>query len=336
MQAESRIHFCHTYPPTGIYCGKAQRRLGGLSLKWYERRDGEAIECGDGVCHRACGSCIGPAGTMGPQGPTGATGPEGPQGPQGIPGPQGIQGPTGPQGPQGPEGPQGPAGAAGAQGRIGPEGSVGAQGPTGPTGATGPQGREGPQGPAGAQGPEGPQGPAGEQGPEGPQGPAGAQGPEGPQGPAGATGPQGPTGATGPAGTAPEQSFASFINTQYPLTQNTLIELFPDVSDSTGNIVQTDQQHISLAPGYYLVSYKVSAVFASPNYMQVTPSYNGTSHLETGIYFATSANGSSAAGSAFFIIRAPASTVFSLNYSGSSDAREGEINLTFLKLNRDI
>ena len=317
-------------------------------MKWYERRDGEAIECGDGVCHRACGSCIGPAGPMGPQGPTGATGPEGPQGPQGIPGPQGIQGPTGPQGPQGPEGPQGPAGAAGAQGRIGPEGSVGAQGPTGPTGATGPQGREGPQGPAGAQGPEGPQGPAGEQGPEGPQGPAGeqgpegpqgpagAQGPEGPQGPAGATGPQGPTGATGPAGTAPEQSFASLINTQYPLTQNTLIELFPDVSDSTGNIVQTDQQHISLAPGYYLVSYKVSAVFASPNYMQVTPSYNGTSHLETGIYFATSANGSSAAGSAFFIIRAPASTVFSLNYSGSSDAREGEINLTFLKLNRDI
>ena len=306
---------------------------GGLSLKWYERRDGEAIECGDGVCHRACGSCIGPAGPMGPQGPTGATGAAGPQG---VPGPQGPTGATGPQGPQGPEGPQGPAGAAGAQGRIGPEGSVGAQGPTGPTGATGPQGREGPQGPAGAQGPEGPQGPAGEQGPEGPQGPAGAQGPEGPQGPAGATGPQGPTGATGPAGTAPEQSFASFINTQYPLTQNTLIELFPDVSDSTGNIVQTDQQHISLAPGYYLVSYKVSAVFASPNYMQVTPSYNGTSHLETGIYFATSANGSSAAGSAFFIIRAPASTVFSLNYSGSSDAREGEINLTFLKLNRDI
>ena len=309
---------------------------GGLSLKWYERRDGEAIECGDGVCHRACGSCIGPAGPMGPQGPTGATGPEGPQGPQGIPGPQGIQGPTGPQGPQGPEGPQGPAGAAGAQGRIGPEGSAGAVGPPGPTGATGPQGPEGPQGPAGAQGPEGPQGPAGEQGPEGPQGPVGAQGPEGPQGPAGATGPQGPTGATGPAGTAPEQSFASFINTQYPLTQNSLIDVFPDVTDSTGNIVQTDLQHISLAPGYYLVSYKVSAVFASPNYMQVTPSYNGTSHLETGIYFATSANGSSAAGSAFFIIRAPASTVFSLNYSGSSDAREGEINLTFLKLNRDI
>ena len=112
--------------------------------------------------------------------------------------------------------------------------------------------------------------------------------------------------------------------------------MFPDVTDSTGNIVQTDLQHISLAPGYYLVSYKVSAIFPSPNYMQVTPSYNGTSHLETGIYFATSADGSSAAGSAFFIINAPGSTVFSLTYSGSSDAREGEINLTFLKLNRDI
>ena len=219
------------------------------------------------------------------------------------------------------------------RGTMGPRGETG---PQGPAGQTGPQGPTGAQGATGATGPQGEQGIQGIQGVTGPTGPQGAPGPEGPQGPAGATGPQGPTGATGPAGTAPEQSFASFINTQYPLTQNTLIELFPDVSDSTGNIVQTDQQHISLAPGYYLVSYKVSAVFASPNYMQVTPSYNGTSHLETGIYFATSANGSSAAGSAFFIIRAPASTVFSLNYSGSSDAREGEINLTFLKLNRDI
>ena len=68
--------------------------------------------------------------------------------------------------------------------------------------------------------------------------------------------------------------------------------------------------------------------------MQITPSYNGRSHLETGIYFATNANGSSACGSAFLILNAPSQTEFSLTYNGSSDAREGEINLTILKLRR--
>lgn len=116
----------------------------------------------------------------------------------------------------------------------------------------------------------------------------------------------------------------------------TSIALFPDITDPTGNIVQASLERITLEPGYYLISYKVSAVFQSPNYMQVTPVYNGTSHLETGIYFATSANGSSACGSAFLILRAPAQTQFYLNYNGSSDARDGEINVTILKLRRDL
>lgn len=68
--------------------------------------------------------------------------------------------------------------------------------------------------------------------------------------------------------------------------------------------------------------------------MQITPSYNGTSHLETGVYFATGTNGSSACGSAHFIIYAPSQTEFSLTYSGASNATDGEITLTFLKLRR--
>lgn len=122
------------------------------------------------------------------------------------------------------------------------------------------------------------------------------------------------------------------MNYQYPLTQDTPIILLPDVQDPTGNIVQQSVQQISLAPGYYLVNYSVSCLFRQANYMQVTPSYNGISHLETGVYFATSTNGSSATGAATFIIRAPTSTTFSLTYTGSADATDGQINLTFLKL----
>ena len=68
--------------------------------------------------------------------------------------------------------------------------------------------------------------------------------------------------------------------------------------------------------------------------MQVTPFYNGKAHLETGVYFATTANGSSACGSAHFILAATDPTTFSLTYSGPTDAREGTVTLTFFKLNR--
>lgn len=134
----------------------------------------------------------------------------------------------------------------------------------------------------------------------------------------------------------PDDAFASFFNFQYPLTMGSQISLIQDVPDTTGNITLQSPTQIGLAPGYYLVSYKVSAVFRTPNYMQVTPIYNGTPRLEYGIYFATNADGSSAYGASFFILRASQATQLSLNYSGSGNAVEGEINLTVLKLRREL
>ena len=110
--------------------------------------------------------------------------------------------------------------------------------------------------------------------------------------------------------------------------------MFPAVTDPTGNITEQDLMHIQLEAGYYLVSYSVSAIFNDPSYMQVTPFYNGRAHLETGVYFATTADGSSACGSSHFILVATALTTFSLTYSGPIDAREGTVALTFLKLRR--
>ena len=220
-------------------------------------------------------------------------------------------------------------------GSTGPQGISGAAGLQGPTGAAGPTGPAGPQGPMGATGPTGPQGPAGATGPQGIGGATGPTGPTGPQGPAGATGPQGIEGATGPAGPAgalPSDVFASFIDYEDRFLNGNLITLFPSVADSTGNITEQDITHVNLAAGYYLVSYSVSAIFPAPSYMQITPFYNGTTHLETGVYFATNADGSSACGSAHFILVAPSPTVFSLTYSGPLDARDGTATLTFLKL----
>ena len=179
-------------------------------------------------------------------------------------------------------------------------------------------------------------GPAGPTGLTGATGPAGAVGPTGPTGPGGVAGEPGATGPTGPAGEVPDDVFASFINYQYILEPGSQIALFEDVTDPTGNIILKTPQTISLAAGYYLISYKVSGLFSKANYMQVTPSYNGTSHLETGIYFATSTDGSSVCGASFIILKAPAPTVFTLTYSGSASATDGEINITILKLRRAL
>ena len=158
----------------------------------------------------------------------------------------------------------------------------------------------------------------------------------------GGNGPSGPTGATGaagemgPPGPTEDDIFASFYILQALFTVGSLIPLFPEVSDPTGHIVPTDAEHIVLSPGYYLVTYKVSAIFETANYMQIVPSYNGIAHLETGIYFATRTDGSSACGASSMIIRVPSQTVFTLTYSGSGNAFDGQVNLTILRLRRSL
>ena len=226
-------------------------------------------------------------------------------------------------------GPPGPPGAPGPKGDTGPQGPPGERGPTGAAGSTGPQGPEGPPGPAGntgAQGITGPTGPTGAPGMPGPTGPQGVQGPAGP------TGPTGATGATGPPGETLPDSAAFFYNYQALFTPGQAIDFFPGVEDRTGAIAQQSASVLSLQAGAYLVSYRISATLSQPGYLQVTPSYNGTPHLETGVYFATTANGSSAGGSAHFILQAAAPTTFSLTYSGSAAGPNGEVNVTFLRL----
>ena len=193
----------------------------------------------------------------------------------------------------------------------------------------GPAGMTGPAGATGAAGPQGAMGPAGPTGARGEIGPTGATGPTGTTGPTGATG---PTGTTGPAGAVPPDVFASFTDYEDLFVSGDQITLYPSVADPTGNITESTLTQVSLTAGYYLVTYSVSAILRDPNYIQVTPFYNGTAHLETGVYFATTANGSSAVGASSFILYAPEATVFSLTYNGPEDAREGTVTLTFLKL----
>ncbi len=287
-------------------------------------------------CHMGVPGPTGPIGTTGSTGVTGPTGPAGPTGPIGNTGATGPIGPTGVTGSTGPTGPTGPTGDIGPIGPAGPTGSTGATGASGSTGPIGPAGQTGSTGPTGPTGPTGATGAAGAIGLTGSTGPTGITGPTGPTGAEGVAGPTGPTGPAGSDAEVPDDVFASFFAFQQPFTVGNLISLFSSVTDPTGNITQPDAQHINLAAGYYLISYAVSALFSSPNYMQIAPSYNGSPHLDTGIYFATTSSGSSANGSAHFILRAPTATSFTLTYSGSGNATDGQVNLTILKLRRAL
>ncbi len=240
-------------------------------------------------------------------------------------------------GPAGPTGPTGAAGLIGATGPAGPTGPSGPTGPAGPTGANGPAGPTGPTGAAGLIGATGPAGPTGPSGPTGPAGPTGTTGANGPAGPTGATGPTGAAGligATGPAGEAPDDVFASFATFAIPFTNATQIPLGTSTADPTGQIVLSDPTHIDLAPGYYLISYHVSSILSTPGYMQITPYYNGSSHIEYGIYFRTASNYTTAYGSNSIIIDVPEQTRFSLTFNSPVTNTEGTATITVVKLNR--
>lgn len=211
------------------------------------------------------------------------------------------------------------------RGNTGPAGATGPAGPTGSTGATGPAGPTGPTGAAGLIGATGPAGPTGANGPTGPTGATGSTGP---------TGATGPTGSTGPAGEAPDDVFASFATFAIPFTNATQIPLGTSTADPTGQIVLSDPTHIDLAPGYYLISYHVSSILSTPGYMQITPYYNGSSHIEYGIYFRTASNYTTAYGSNSIIIDVPEQTRFSLTFNSPVTNTEGTATITVVKLNR--
>lgn len=192
----------------------------------------------------------------------------------------------------------------------------------------------GPAGPTGPMGPAGPQGYPGPKGATGVTGSTGTAGITGPTGPIGPIGPIGPTGPTGPTGSFPVESFAFFASFGIPFTDAALIPFGVPITDPTGQIVLSDTTHISLAPGYYHLSYHVSALLRTAGFMQITPFYNGAPHIEYGIYFKTGSDVSSAYGSNSMILEIPEQSLFSLTYNSNSRSTDGTATITLVKLFR--
>lgn len=171
--------------------------------------------------------------------------------------------------------------------------------------------------------------------PQGGIGPAGPAGPQGIQGPAGPQGIPGPAGARGPQGVAPDNIFASFYTFARLFINAEAIPFETSISDPTGHIFLSDETHITLSSGYYLISYHVSNLMTTAGYMQITPVYSGSSHIEYGIYFKSGApERASAYGSNSIILDLEEETMFSLFYNSNVNSTDGAATMTIIKLNR--
>ncbi|GAA6510858.1 hypothetical protein K360107B91_40260 [Enterocloster bolteae] len=130
--------------------------------------------------------------------------------------------------------------------------------------------------------------------------------------------------------------FASFITFAGVWNNAQRIPVGVGVADTTGNIVLTDSTCITLAPGYYCISYQVSSMLADAGYMQITPVYNGSSHIEYGIYFWTANARSSAFGASSLIVEVPQTTTLYLYFNSNTRAQEGTVTMVIFKLNRPV
>lgn len=146
----------------------------------------------------------------------------------------------------------------------------------------------------------------------------------------------GATGATGSTGAAPANVFAFFATFSLPFVNDSLIPMGTAFADPTGQIVLTDTTHITLAPGYYFISYHVSSLLYTPGFMQITPFYNGASHIEYGIYFKTGSDSSSAYGSNSIVFEVPAETRFSLTFNSNVRVTDGTTTISVIKMNPSL
>ena len=202
-------------------------------------------------------------------------------------------------------------------------GAMGLRGEPGPPGPMGPRGEPGPPGCPGERGETGPQGVTG------PQGPQGATGPMGPRGEPGARGPEGPPGY-------PQNSiFATFLGQNLMMPESACLPLKIEIPDPTQNISLCNNCTVSLTPGYYTISYYISAEMKRHGFMALTPVLNDEMQTVYSAYADAEKRREPLVITRYFIIKVPdRSTMYFAWHSSSCDARIN-MNLTIEKLCRE-
>lgn len=192
-------------------------------------------------------------------------------------------------------------------------------------------GEPGPMGPRGEPGPPGCPGERGETGPQGVTGPQGPQGATGPMGPKGEPGAQGPA---GPPGYPQNSIFATFSGHGLVMPESACLPLKTEIPDTTQNISLCNSCSVALLPGYYAISYDISAIMKKHGFIKLTPVVNTCEQTIYTAYAETAKRREILSLSRYFIIEVPTCSTLFFAWRSSTGTSPVNMNLSIEKLFR--
>lgn len=196
-------------------------------------------------------------------------------------------------------------------------------------------GEPGPPGPMGPRGEPGPPGCPGERGETGPQGVTGPQGPQGVTGPMGPRGEPGERGPAGPPGYPQNSVFASFLGQNLMMPESACLPLKIEIPDKTQNISLCNNCTVSLTPGYYTISYYISAEMKRHGFIALTPVLNDDIKTVYSAYAEAEKRREMLVITRYFIMKVPDRSSMYFAWQASSCDSRINMNLTIEKLCSD-
>ena len=201
----------------------------------------------------------------------------------------------------------------------------------GPPGIFCERGETGPMGPRGEPGPPGCPGERGETGPQGVTGPQGPQGATGPMGPRGEPGVRGPA---GPPGYPQNSIFATFSGQDLIIPESAGFPLKTEIPDISGNISLCNHCSLDLAPGYYAISYYISAVIKRHGFIKFTPVVNNCKQAGYGACVKASKQKQMPVIWRYFIMEVPVRSTLFFSWLSTAGPARADMYLTIEKLYR--
>ncbi len=153
----------------------------------------------------------------------------------------------------------------------------------------------------------------------------------GPMGPRGEPGVRGPA---GPPGYPQNSVFASFLNTEIFIQENSRIPLKVDIPDPSGNISLLGYHSIVLKPGYYTVYYYISTTMKAPGTIKLIPVFNDCKQSAYAEYATIKKRNEPVKLSRYFIAGIHNSSSLFFTWHSSASTSRTNMNIIIQKLNR--
>ena len=153
-------------------------------------------------------------------------------------------------------------------------------------------------------------------------------------GPMGPRGEPGVRGSAGPPGYPQNSVFASFLNTEIFIQENSRIPLKVDIPDPSGNISLLDYHSIVLKPGYYTVYYYISTTMKAPGTIKLIPVFNDCKQSAYAEYATIKKRNEPVKLSRYFIAGIHNSSSLFFTWHSSTSTSRTNMNIIIQKLNR--